>query len=112
MNHLAILVYQLMQSLAFNSHLLKILRSRGMPDPALHEVARATMMAWMIYASPAWWGYLTADDRERIERSNQRAILAGFLPPDAPTFSTLAERADDTLFGAFIRDRCHVLRHL
>src|SRR6218665_2716821 len=70
-----------------------------MPDPALHEVARATMMVRMIYASPAWWGYLTAEDRERLERSNRRAIRAVFLP-------------SDSLFGAIIRDRYHVLRHL
>ena len=68
-----------------STYALKTLRSRGMP--ALHEVARATMMARMIYASPAWRGYLTADDRERLERSNRRAIRAGFMPPDAPTVS-------------------------
>jgi len=55
-----------------------------MLDPAVHEVARATMMARMIYPSPAWWGYLTVEDQEHLERSNQRAICAGFLPFDAP----------------------------
>src|SRR6218665_3173928 len=74
---------------------------------ALHEVARATMMARQTYASPAWWGYLTAEDRDRIDRFYQRAIRRGFLPSD-----TLAQRADDALFGAIIRDRCHVLHHL
>src|SRR6218665_2513270 len=40
-----------------------------------------------MYASPAWWKHLTADDRERLERSNRRAIRAGCLPPDAPILS-------------------------
>ena len=43
---------------------------------------------------------------------NQRAIRGGFLPSDSPSVDTLAQRADDALFGAIIRDRCHVLRHL
>lgn len=109
-----------------------------MPDPALHEVARAaraTMLSRMVHASPAWWEYLSAEGRECLERSisnvlfiwlhytvnftniltsvsNQRAIRAGLLPHGAPTVSILAERADYTLFGDIIRDRCHVLRHL
>lgn len=31
---------------------------------------------------------------------------------DAPAVDILAERADDALFGAIIRDRCLLLRHL
>src|SRR6218665_468905 len=85
---------------------MKTLRLRGMPAPALPEVARLT------YASPAWWGYLKAEDRDRIERFYQRAIRGGVLPSDAPTVDTLAQRANDALFGAIIRDRSHVLRHL
>src|SRR6218665_2528540 len=103
-------VNNILGSCASSTYALKTLRLRGMPDPAMQEVTRATMMERMIYASPAWWGYPMTEDRERLERSNRRAIRAGFLPPDAPTVSTLAERADD--FGAIIRDRCHVLRHL
>src|SRR6218665_3847256 len=93
---------------AASLYTLKTLRSRGMPAPALH----ATMLARLTYASPAWWGYLTAEDRDRIDRFYQRAIRGGFLLSDAPTVDTLAQRADDALFGAIIWDRCHVLHHL
>jgi len=83
-----------------------------MPAPALYEVVRATMLARLTYAFPAWWGYLMAEDRDRIEHFYQRAIRGGLFPPDAPTVDTLAQRADDAIFGAIIRDRCHILHHL
>jgi len=70
------------------------------------------MLARLTYASPAWCGYLMAEDRDRIDRFYQRAIRGGFLPSDAPTVDTLAQRADEALLWAIIRDRCHVLRHL
>jgi len=54
----------------------------------------------------------TADDRDRLERSNLRYVRAGFLPADAATVDTVSERADNALFGAIILDRRHVLRHL
>jgi len=50
--------------------------------------------------------------RDLIDRFYQRAIRGGFLPSDAPTVDTLAQRADDALLGTITRDRCHVLRHL
>ena len=46
-----------------------------------------------------------------MDRFYQRAIREVFLPSDAPTVDTLAQCADDALFGAIVRDRYHVLRH-
>jgi len=105
-------VSNILGSCSSSIYALKTLRLRGIPTPALHEVARVTMMARLTYASPAWWGYLTAEDRDGIDRFYQRAIRGGFLPSDAPIVDALAQRADDALFGAIIRDRSHVFRHL
>src|SRR6218665_4197961 len=33
---------------------LKILRSHGLPAPQLHDVARTTTVASLMYASPSW----------------------------------------------------------
>src|SRR6218665_1982606 len=33
-----------------------------------NEVARSASLASMLYASPAWWGFTTAQDRDRLER--------------------------------------------
>ena len=36
---------------------LKALRCHGMCDGALKGVYRAVVIARLLYASPAWWGY-------------------------------------------------------
>src|SRR6218665_1746552 len=73
-----------------------------MPAPALQEVTRTTKMALLTHAFPAWWGYLTAEDRDRIDCFYQQIIRGGFLPSDSPSVYTLSQRADDALFGAII----------
>ena len=69
-------------------------------------------MARLMYASPAWWGSLSGGDRDRLERFTHRLRRAGFLPQEAPTVESLANRADDALFKAIISDPKHVLRRM
>src|SRR6218665_2632024 len=45
---------------------LRILRSHGLPPKALHEVARSTTPSRLVYAAPAWGGFASAADRERV----------------------------------------------
>ena len=78
------------------------------PGQALHVVTRATTIARLLYASPAWWGLMSAGEVDRIERFLGRVKRAGFLPLDAPTANSMAEVADAALFAAVIRDRDHV----
>src|SRR6218665_1417836 len=59
-------LYEILSS-ALSIHAL-MLRSHGLGSPQLFEVARSTTLASMLYASPAWWGFTTAQDRDRLER--------------------------------------------
>src|ERR1043165_1099758 len=43
---------------------------------------------------------------------NNRLKRAGFLPQEAPTVESLANRADDALFKAIISEPKHVLRRM
>src|SRR6218665_3078445 len=70
-----------------------------MPCQDLHDVTRATTLARMLYASPAWWGLLNESDLNRLENFLRRARRGGFLSDDAPTFKTMAARADPTFFA-------------
>jgi len=29
---------------------------------SIHDISRATLIAWVTYAGPAWWGFLTLGD--------------------------------------------------
>src|SRR6218665_184102 len=59
---------EILSSSASSIHALRMLRSHGLGSPQLFEVARSTTLASMLYASSAWWGFTTAQDRDRLER--------------------------------------------
>ena len=62
----------------------------------LHEVTRATTLARLLYASPAWWGFASVSDRSRVERFLQRTIRIGYLPPALLDAAVLVTEAKTT----------------
>src|SRR6218665_393915 len=44
---------------ALSTHALRILRSHGLGSHKLHEVARMTSLAMLLYASTSWWGFIS-----------------------------------------------------
>ena len=90
---------------------LRVLRSHGLPSHSLHEVAKMTTIAHLMYASPAWWGYANSSDKAKIEQLINRMRRCGFLPSTAPSGSALAGLADERLLKAVCSDPNHVLRH-
>src|SRR6218665_2627835 len=81
---------QVLSSCASSCYALRVLRCHGLPTLQLQEVARATTVASLMYASPSWWGFTSAGDRERMERLINKVKRCGFLPMSAPSASTLA----------------------
>ena len=45
-----------------------------MPETALQVVYQATVMAKVLYAASAWWGFTSASDRQRIEAFDLRDV--------------------------------------
>src|SRR6218665_4101377 len=91
---------------------LRTLKSHGLHPPLLHQVARATTVASLLYASLAWWGLATAEDKSRMERLLGRLRRGGYLPADFPLVETLAAAADHQLFVSIASNLYHVLRRL
>jgi len=77
----------------------------------VYLVARATTVASILYAAPAWWGFAGEGDRHRLERLVARMRRSGYLPPDFPDLATLVEDADTKLFNSIRHNSTHVLRH-
>jgi len=73
-----------------------------MDTELLQTVYRAVIIAKLLYASSAWWGFTVASDRQRLEASLRRAQRSGLYPTDKPTLTQLAEDADNTLFRTII----------
>ena len=69
-----------------------------MRDNALRGVYRAVVLAMLLYASPAWWGYASTSDKQRIDAFIRRGIRLGFYGTIDPTAQQLAEEADQTMF--------------
>ena len=93
-------------------HALRILRHQGINCELQLTVYRAVIIAKLLCASCAWWGFTTAADRQRLDLESffRRARRSGFYSDDQPTFAVLAEDADDTLFRK-VRYSSHHLLH-
>src|SRR6218665_3009739 len=84
----------------------------------LHEVARMTSLAMLLYASSSWWGFTSVQDRQRLESIVRRMIRWGVLADDAPTFESLVSASVQNLLqtitpnqkhtGYNLRPRAHV----
>ena len=90
-------------------YVLKVLRSHGLNDAALKDIYRSVVLAKLLYASPAWWGFTTASDKHSIEAFVRRGVRLQFYGAADPTPTELAEVADETLFSSIIRNQHHVL---
>jgi len=76
---------QLLSSCASSIFALRTLKSHDLRPPLLHQVTRATTVASLLYASPAWWGLATAEEKSRMERLFGRLRRGGYLLADFPT---------------------------
>jgi len=91
---------------------LRVLRCHGMTENGLHAVFRAVVISRLIYASPAWSGFTTATDRQRVDAFLRRSKRCGFCPPEVPDYDQLLEEADDQLFKRILNNPNHTLHQL
>ena len=106
--HIDIALRQAAQSM----YALRVLRSHGLTGEALWDVTRATTLARMLYASPAWWGYADMGHRQRLQNFMFKLQRLGFLPRNSPSFEDMCGTADEVLFASVLRNEYHVLTQL
>jgi len=99
-------------------YVLKVLRSHGLNDAALKDIYRSVVMAKLLYASSAWWGFATASDKHRIEAFVRRCVRLQLYGAADPTIQLLPNsqkmpmklclaRSDETDIGFFPESNCH-----
>jgi len=70
-----------------------------MSDSTLKMVYRSVIIAKLLYAASAWYGFSTADDRQRLEAVIRRGIRSGLCPTDQlPVRELVFDDADESLF--------------
>jgi len=91
---------------------LRTLRQHGLSDDALHAVFQAIVINRLSYASPAWWGFASADDRHRLEAFLRRSARLGYRDNSSATFASICDDADDQLFERITHNSQHLLHPL
>jgi len=107
-HHVTALVGKVARSL----YALKTVRAHGLVGQPLWDVTRATVVAQLMYAIPAWWGYLKVDERNRLQSVLNKAHRYGYLPSSFPTLDEMREDMDQSLFRLTRYNPNHVLHHL
>ena len=70
-----------------------------MATSSVHVVFDAIVVAKLTYAASSWWGFTTAEDRQRLEVVIHRSIRSGLCAPDHMSLEDLVTDADDKLFN-------------
>src|SRR5664279_1572664 len=99
-------------SCAQTLYALRVLRAHGMCDAALQTVYRSVVVARIMYASCAWWGFTNVNDRQRIDAFLRRSIRCGYCPQDLPTFEEQCIAADQKLFDSILDNPQHPLHNM
>ena len=68
------------------------------------------MLAKILYASLAWWGFANSSDKQRLEAFMRRCVRLNFYRQDDSTVDQLVADLDDGLFAAVLSNDQHVLR--
>jgi len=101
---------------ARSMYAISVLRSHGLEASALQQVFRAVVVTKLTYAAPAWWGFTTSADRQRIDAVLRRAVRSDLWTSagtsDAQTFEDLCNSIDDVLFTKVRTFSNHILHAL
>jgi len=89
-----------------------VLHNHGLCDADLQTVFQSVIAAKLLYASSAWSGFTTADDRQWVNTFRRRDKRCGFCRQDLPMFEELLQNRDEQLFNKIMNNMQHVLYSL
>lgn len=93
-------------------YFLKTLRSRGITCENLQHVYKTIILPKILYASQAWWGFTTHQERERLDNFVQRSKKWNYCSSNTSPVTKMAEKFDKTLFQKIESNKTHKLRQL
>jgi len=105
-------VQSVISKCAQSMHALKILRSHGMTSDALNVIYKSVVLTKLLYASPAWWGFATSADKQRLEAFLRRGVRLNLYSAIDPSVSQQVQDTDDELFSGVMANSHHVLQHM
>jgi len=104
--HVAEVITSANQSL----YALRSLKAHGLGDNFIRQIYSAIVLSKLLYCSPAWWGFCTKVDINRLESTLRKAHKAQFYClREETTFQALATISDSKLFRKALLNNDHVL---
>ena len=91
---------------------LRLLQNRGLCKKGLIQVFKATILSKITYAGPSWWGYATAEEKNRLESLLRKAVKWGYYSPEDKSLEKIFDEKDEKLFQNVLNQETHVLRCL
>ena len=88
---------------------IKLLKAHGLPELSIHDVCKATLVSYLTYAIPAWWGFTSVAEQQQLQAVLNRAIKWGFYKDTSPTIEQICVKRDSKLFISILSNRHHVL---
>ena len=85
-------------------HALKLLRCHGMSNDSLTHVYNAVVISMLLYASPTWWGFTIAIDKQRLEATAYDVLSGSTIlccPNSLLTWTTIFLRTYSTIIVMF-----------
>jgi len=89
---------------------LRVLRAHGLSQQSLMDVFRATVESKIQYAAPAWSGFCTAGDRDRLNALLRRCVKLGYRDKSAPFIADIFGDCDEQLFSRINTNSLHILQ--
>ena len=81
-------------------------------DNSLQTIFVSVALDKLRYASPAWYGFASANDKSRIEAFLRKCKRCGYYDAAFPSIDIICNEADDKLFKCIISNSNHVLHQL
>ena len=87
---------------------LKTMRNFGMESSVINNIFKSVVLSKLLYASLAWWGYLSAQNKERLAAFVRKAVKFGYYSPSAGNVCQLQDDIDKKLFASITQNNTHI----
>ena len=105
-------VASMCRSAAQSLYALQLFKVHGMDFQSLCTVCKALVVAKLTYASTAWWGFATNENRQSLQAVLNRATRRGFYKSSDLSIEQHCRARDLKLFSSVLHNPSHVLHHL
>jgi len=78
----------------------------------LAVIFKSVVLAKILYASPAWWGFANSSDKDRLDAFLRRCTRLQLYRQRDPTVNQLVNDMEDKLFTSVINNDKHVWSHI